>query len=377
MRTGNGIPTTLDPAPSSVSAGGPASSSGVPGPEVSVLLMASRHREFVFDAIRSVRQQTLDPKRYELIAVHDYDDPALERSIDEAGGRRVRVTPHNIGEAIQAGIRSSRGSILTFLDDDDCYDPRRLAYVLDAFRRIGDLGFFKNGFAVIDSRGKLLPQHPFRADQRRNSERLGPVLLRGERRLEQLRRLPALGVDFNSSCMAVDRALVVDFLRHVDLSDFRLLDELAFFAALVSSKSIYLDPSVLTQYRIHSRNISLLPESTNDPLSHRAAFSKAFLPSYGRLRDAVRLVGPESAVQEAEGLLKVQEAYAALRDPSTARSGYLRLRRELRQLRRAYLVRCEPRLFRALGLFSLAPRLGRWIYRRNIRNFEAGVSSKE
>ena len=343
--------------------------SGRPGPEISVLLMASRHRAFVSDAIDSVHRQTTDPKRYELIVIHDYDDATLDRSVEVVGGRQVRVETHDIGAAIGAGIRSSRGTILTFLDDDDRYLPGRLAFVLDSFQRIDDLGFLKNGFVVIDAKGQPQPHHPFRSHQRRNAGHVGPVVLRGKDRVDQLRRLPELGVGFNSSSMAARRDLVVDFLRQVDLSDFRLLDELIFFAALVSGRSLCFDPTILTEYRIHSRNVSF--GSQEDRLSRRAAFSAAFLPSYARLANAVRTYGLGPISDEAEGLLRVQAAYSALRDPTTPRTTFLRLRHSLDELRATYIVRSESRLYEALWLFSLTPRLGRWVYNRRIAALDA------
>ena len=343
---------------------------GQPEPCVTVIIMASRHREFVLEAIDSVRGQALDPKQYELVVVRDYDDDVLERKVVGTGGRSVRVEPGDIGPAIRAGVEASRGQILTFLDDDDCYLPNRLAFIHDMFRKDEELGFVKNNYVVIDAGGRQLRHHPFRARQRRNSERLGRVMLRGEGRVAQLRRLPPLGIDFNSSCMAVRRDLVVNFLRNIDLSGFRLLDELAFFAALTSSKSLCIDPTVLTEYRIHSRNVSLDPQAETDPLSRRAAFSNIFLPSYAKLTEAVRASEDRGVIEEAEGLLEVQRAYAALRDPSTRRSAFIQLRQRMTQRRSSYLVRSETQLRHALWLFSLTPHVGRWLYAREVESLE-------
>jgi hypothetical protein len=344
---------------------------GPPEPFVTVILMASRHREFVLEAIDSVRRQTLDPKQYELVVVHDYDDEVLERKVDGMGGRLARVGPGDIGPAIGAGVEASRGQILTFLDDDDRYLPNRLAFIYEMFRKDGELGFVKNNFVVIDASGRQLPRHPLRARQRRNSKRLGPVVLRQESRAAQLRRLLPLGVDFNSSCMAVRRDLVVNFLRNMELSGFRLLDELAFFSTLVSSKSVSIDPTILTEYRIHSGNVTVYPkERAGSPLSRRAAFSNIILPSYAKLAEAVRTTGDKLAIAEADGLLEVQRAYAALRDPSTPRPAFVQFRQELTRRRSAYLVRSEARLRQALWLFSLTPRVGRWLYAREVRALE-------
>lgn len=340
-------------------------------PFLTVMLMASRHRGFVFEAIDSVCRQTLNPALFELLVVRDFDDAAVERRVTQVGGRSVRVEPGDIGPAIRAGIDASRGQILTFLDDDDRYLPERLAFLYNAFRKDDNLGFVKNNYVVIDAAGRQLPQHPFRAHQRHNSQRLGPLVLRKEDRIAQLRRLPPVGLDFNSSCMSVRRELVVQFIRGMEMTGFRLLDELALFSALTSHNSLAIDPTILTEYRIHSRNVSLDPQAGADPLSRRAAFSTIFLPSYEKLAKAVRTRGDADTVTEAEGILIVQRAYAALRDPTATRSIFLRLRRETHERRAAYFVRTEPRLRQALWLFTLAPPLGRWLYAREVRALEA------
>jgi glycosyltransferase involved in cell wall biosynthesis len=341
-----------------------------PGPFVSVLLMASRHRQFVFEAVDSVHRQTLDPRHYELIVVRDYDDDRLERKLAEVGGRSVRVAPGDIGPAIRVGLDASRGQVLTFLDDDDRYLPNKLAFLYEMFRNDDELGFVRNSYVVIGGEGRPQPRHSFRSDQRRNSARLGRIVLRGADRVAQLRRLPPLGVDFNSSCMSVRRDLAVSFVRNIDLAGFRLLDELAFFASLTSSQAICIDPTILTEYRIHSRNVSMDAGSSPDRIARRADFSRMFLPSYERLVDTVRARGDPPAIEEAEGLLEVQRAYAALRDPSTPRSRLIELRKGIGERRSSYLVKSEARLREALWLFSLAPHLGRWLYSRRVRALE-------
>jgi len=339
---------------------------GANPPFVSVMLNASRHREFVFEAIDSVRRQTLDRSKFELVVIRDYDDERLERVLTENGIRSVRVGAGDIGSAIRAGVQACRGEVLAFLDDDDRFLPNKLSFVHDLFWNQKDLGFLRNNYVVIDGGGHQRPEHPFRANQRRNVERLGQVTLVGSDRVERLRQLPALGVDFNSSCMAIRRELIRAFIGTRDLSGFGLLDELALFAALTSTSSVCIDSSVLTEYRIHPRNLSLEQQPGVDPLSRRATFSRTYLPSYAKLVEAVRGTGDRLAIEEAEGLFEVQLAYAAIRERSSRRSTFIRLRHEITARRFAFLVRSETRLRQALWLFGIAPSIARWLYAREV-----------
>jgi Glycosyl transferase family 2 len=339
-----------------------------PSPFVSVVLLASRHKEFVQEAISSVRRQTAPSSEFELVVVRDYDDPALDRAVEGIPGRSVQVGPGDIGPAIDAGVRSSRGEILAFLDDDDRFRPEKLATAIQSFRSDPKLGFYRNGFVVIDEAGRPLPNHRFRAEQRRAGERVGPRTLGGPDRGAALRTLPPLGLDFNSSCMVVRRDVLQSFMERIELKGFRLLDALVFFAALSSSRSLRIDPTVLTEYRIHSGNSSINSGAVADGLARRAEFSRRVAPGYERMTTAARATGSALAADEAAALQTVQSAYLAMREPGTPRQEFARLHRQLMDHRACYLVRSEPRLTAAIRLFSLSPSLGRWLYSRRIRS---------
>jgi hypothetical protein len=341
-------------------------------PYISVIVMASRHPDYVLEAVESVRRQTLDPSEFELVVVRDYESEPLERAVQALNGRSVPVDPGDIGPAIRAGVEASRGTVLTFLDDDDRYRPERLRALATLFRSSERIGFCRNNYAVIDAAGNELPNSEFRARQRRNSVRSGRIVLSGPGRVEQLRQLPDLGIDFNSSSMAVRKEVVTPFVRGMDLAGYRLLDGLVFFAALTSPLDLCIEPEVLTEYRIHPRNISLDVRTGVSPLAGRAGFSKLFLPSYARLAEAVRATGDRSATEEADGVLAVQRAYQALREPTTPREEFARLRRDLARQKRTYFVRSETRLRRALWLFTVAPGFGRWLYAREVERSERG-----
>ena len=119
-------------------------------PYISVILMASRHPEFVGEAIRSVREQSLPLGEVELVAVRDFHDEGVERMVREANGKDVRVPPGRIGPAIEAGVKASHGDVVAFLDDDDRFLREKLATVAGQFRKDPGLGFYRNGYEVID-----------------------------------------------------------------------------------------------------------------------------------------------------------------------------------------------------------------------------------
>jgi glycosyltransferase involved in cell wall biosynthesis len=350
---------------------------GAVPPFLTVVVIASRHRDLVGRAIDSVLGQSLDPARYELLVVADYEDPDLNAQLAAHGGRITRVPPGDIGPAIEAGVRESRGEVLAFLDDDDRFLPGKLARIEQVFRDNPRLGFYRNAYVPIDAEDRPRPQARFRRDQRRAMASLGPLLLDGEDRFVRLRALPPLGLDFNSSSMAVRREVLVEFLPRLDLAGFRLLDALAFFAALSADCAWMVDPAELTGYRIHPRNSSLAAGASEDPLEGPAAFARRVAPSFEKVVAAARTTGSPDVILESEGLLEVQRAYKDLRDPDCGRRQYLARLRSLRRYREAYLVRSEPRLPLALALFILSPFIGRRLYRREMGGQSLGASRAE
>ncbi len=343
-----------------------ADSRSTASPLVSVVLVTFRRR-FVGEAIASVRHQTLDPGKFELIVVRNYDDPKLEDATRGAGGRSIRLDAEYFGAGAVAGVAASRGEIVTFLEDDDRFLPDKLASVLRSFQEDPSLGFYRNGFVVIDEQGRQIPDHPFRAHYRRAGERLGAVTVGGTERETKLRQLPPLGIDFNSSCMSARRALLQSFIARLKLPGPRLPDELVLFSALTSPMSLRIDPAVLTEYRIHRENISSGDARQADPFAARQAYARISVSSGPSLIQAVRESGNRTAIKEADGLWVIQRAYLAMRDPSTSRAEFAQLRHELTGAEDSYLVRSEPRLGTALWLFSWSPSLARWLYIRAIR----------
>jgi glycosyltransferase involved in cell wall biosynthesis len=338
-------------------------------PFVTVVLIASRHRRFVEEAIRSVLDQKVDAGGFELLVVLDYTDPALVARLEASGARWTQVPPGDIGPAIAAGIRESRGLVVAFLDDDDRFRPGKLEAIRRAFVRYPELGFYRNGYVPIDAEGCPLPDHPIRRRERTALSRLGTRYLPGPSVVRELHALPPLGIDFNSSSMAVRRDLLARFAARLDLNGFRLLDALLFFAVLDSERGLLLDPEERTEYRLHANNSSIAQGAVGNPMEGAAAFARIAAPSYRKLAEASRAAGPEVA-REAEGLLAVQQAYFDLRRVGVPRATYLAHLRRVRHLRGAYLVRCERRLPLALFLFTLSPGLGRYLYRRELAQRE-------
>ena len=108
---------------------------GASAPKVSVVLPTYRRPEMLERALRAVFEQTLQD--WELIVVDDNGagSEAQVRTADviqaHAGERRLAYVVHEEnrggGAARNTGIARARGAYVAFLDDDDAWDPDKLA----------------------------------------------------------------------------------------------------------------------------------------------------------------------------------------------------------------------------------------------------------
>jgi glycosyltransferase involved in cell wall biosynthesis len=114
------------------------------GPQLSVVIPTYQRRSSVLRALRSLTTQTLPPAAYEVVTVIDGSTDGTADAVRrlETPYPLVAVEQENRGRAAarNAGIRTARGEVVVFLDDDMEADPSLLeshwcAHV-DAARRV-------------------------------------------------------------------------------------------------------------------------------------------------------------------------------------------------------------------------------------------------
>lgn len=125
--------------------------------KVSVIIPAYNQGHYLGEAIESVLSQTYQD--FEIIVV---DDGSADNTSEVAQGfadpRIKYVYQENAGlsAARNTGIRYASGAYLTYLDSDDCFLPRKLELLLQAFTADPDLGFVAGQAILIDEHGEPL-----------------------------------------------------------------------------------------------------------------------------------------------------------------------------------------------------------------------------
>ena len=317
--------------------------------------------------MESLLDQTLPRDRFEILVVKNFADEEIDRFLTEHAVEHWVTTEGPLAGKILEALARSRGEVITFLEDDDLYVPQRLAVVEEAFEHDPDLGFFRNGFEVIDEEGG-----PFQGrmpEAVRASYTSARDLAVSEADKEQC--YPALvdaHSDFNISTMAVRR----DLLQKDPVRFRRLrvgIDRFLLYAALVSSRSLRLDPRRLTAYRIHAGNNWIVGQGGAELLGRLDRIMAYDRADEATIYELVRDSSLTAARRDLEGRRAVVEAYSAFRRPTVDRRGMMHLLRQFTQYRSTEAVRVNHRLALECAVYVVSPGAARRLHQQHLNRW--------
>jgi glycosyltransferase involved in cell wall biosynthesis len=240
-------------------------------PFISVIATAYRRRQYLYNALLSVKAQTLPRDKYEVIVVKDFEDPQVDSLIKEMGWRSVYSDSEFQGRMYLNGLKEASGDVIAFLDDDDLYAPNKLEYVYNVLSQNPDVGYLQHSFTPVGADGSprpclareaprnLVPQGELKltwaeVEKGRDYGVPDPVLYV----LSRYR----LFADKNSTTIAVRRELLE---RHKDvLAELPIaFDSFLFASAITERTSLYFSDAPLSSWRLHGSNFStwyMLPD---------------------------------------------------------------------------------------------------------------------
>lgn len=222
-----------------------------------MIVGAYNRQQYLPSALRSLLAQTIPRENFEIVVVKNFRSEALDRELASAQATVLFDNEPRIGRWLRHAIRESHGSIVTFCDDDDEFEPERLARILEVFSAHPDVGFYRNRVRVIDASGALIPESEWRIHETdAGFDRLGPVY----RPREQKGDLLAVAAEethatFGTSTMALRRELLDgelgDAFERTQLEDLYL-----FLTGVLSPWGVFLDDRRLTRYRYYAGNVT-------------------------------------------------------------------------------------------------------------------------
>lgn len=267
--------------------------SGPPPPQISVIVTAHGRREFLLDAVRSVADPALVPGTVEICVIKNFEDAPIDRELDRLGAVHYETGEDPLGAKVALGIDRSRGRIIAFLEDDDAYEPGRLARLLELFRADPSLGYYRNGQRKIGHDGRSLRDAEVgRAES--NLARFGKVAGAPTELDAIAGRLARIDPDFNLSSIAVRRDVVAG--RTPEMRSYTAaVDSFVFYAALEARAGVWIESRPLTRYRVHSSNASLWQGDSEVERLARAQYQRRFLDCFANIYGTTERTGPRAA----------------------------------------------------------------------------------
>ena len=127
-----------------------------PSPLVSVVIPTYNQASYLRASIDSVLAQT-----YPAVEVVVVDDGSTDETPDILASygdriRAIRQTNHGAANALNHGIRESRGRYVCWLSSDDAFVPDKVARQVAAFEADPELGLSFMGFDTIDAQGAFI-----------------------------------------------------------------------------------------------------------------------------------------------------------------------------------------------------------------------------
>ncbi len=221
-------------------------------PYISVIITAFNRKDYVYQAINSVLNQTLDPSKYELIIVSNFEIPI---KIDKKYNCIIILKKTN-KERLNLmiyGIKAAKGSILCFLDDDDLYNNDKLEKILNLFSKNIKCGYIHNGFLLIDDQSNKITSKKLINLYRppRNSYYIPYGKIK-----KFLRKINNDNGFVNLSAISIRSSIIdkntLDYFVELPGN----MDEFMFYELLHSGFDLLIDNDILSFYRIHKENNS-------------------------------------------------------------------------------------------------------------------------
>lgn len=266
---------------------------------ITVIITAHDRKQYLMDAIKSVKSQTFQKQAFEVIIVKNFLDEAIDRYIETAGYRQILTKSKTLGQKISEGILSSHGDVITFLDDDDLFQANKLSSLADIFQQNKQLSYYHNSIITIDENGLTV-------DKTTGTNAASDIILNEKNFTSRsFRKARKYNGDWFMSCISVSRDIA---LASIDLlmTQKASFDKIMFYQALLSGKDVMISKNKLTYYRLHPSMTTVIDEK-NSFISKKKDFFLKTMNSIdaiqhtaeGKMRNVIRLVYLHEAINYA------------------------------------------------------------------------------
>ena len=213
--------------------------------KISVIIAAYNRKNFLYDAVKSAIDQTIDKKLYEIIIIKNFEDRKIDRLIKNSNISikqillKSKLIYYPNGLLISKAFKKADGEIIVFLDDDDIFEKNKLQQVLKVFENNKNIICYNNKKNNIDENGKKIKNE--------DEKNIEPFILS----LYNINHKLIKKFNLNVSSISI-RSNIIDlsYLRQVISPG---MDNFLLYLSLINGE-IYIDNKKLTKYRVHNLN---------------------------------------------------------------------------------------------------------------------------
>jgi len=220
-------------------------------PYISVIVTAYNRKEFLLNSIKSAFNQTLSKDRYEILIIKNFKDVTIDDFINKNNISNI-LMDGTIGEFLYAGINTSKGKIISFLDDDDLFTDNKLEIVYNNFKNDDNLCYYHNGYININDK------------------------------YEKLNVNVNKDIVFNMSSISIKKDILnVNNLKKINNHP----DDFMYLSALESNKEIIKGKEKLTHYMLHNSASNFGTNDFNEFKKYRISQSKMAIKQFTIYKD--------------------------------------------------------------------------------------------
>ncbi len=225
-------------------------------PAISVVVGAYRRERFLREAVDSILAQTVSRDRVEIVVTKNFSSAPIDAYLSAEGVTSLYDDDPHIGPWLSRAIATTHAPLVGFLDDDDRFEPNRLARVLEVFGAHPELGYYRNRVSVVDTRNEPIPRRLWALHEVDAAlDGTGPLWVAPSEKVASLTTLRRLYPLFNSSSIVVRRPVLEGEMAE-RFRETQNPDPLMFLAGVVAPYGMFFDDQRLTRYRRHPENIT-------------------------------------------------------------------------------------------------------------------------
>ena len=239
--------------------------------KLSVIITAYSRKEFLTEAVESLKMQTISRDSIELIIVCNF---SLHFNICEIPIKFVFSDQSTIGSMLADGIREASGDVICFLDDDDLYNPSKLENVKRVFEMNTNVIYYHN-LQVESYNVEAGFYDKVHFDINKLEMFNSKDIVKSRTILKMMEKSP----DYNSSSICIRKDIVDNLMLNIKNIRFTV-DTFLFAVAFEYGGIFVLDSSFLTFKRVHDSNSNPMNEDQTQLLNSLINLHKNYVEDY-------------------------------------------------------------------------------------------------